>query len=148
MRHFIALFMNERLRVLSDRTTMDLYRMFRMYCPNKGSIEMTHFTASFSKMDFFTWSELRQLVVFRSDILCTDASQSVFSKGSYIHPIPPIYKGMCEYIILHLQLSLLRWTLNVRFKIVQQLVLRVLSAYTSYFGTEMRQSHSPVNLVQ
>ena len=58
--------MNERLRVLSDRTTMDLYRMFRMYCPN-------------SKMDFFTWSELRQLIVFRSDILCTDASQSVFS---------------------------------------------------------------------
>ena len=66
MIHFIALFMNERLRVLSDRSTMDLYRMFRMYCPN-------------SKMDFFTWSELRQLIVFRSDILCTEASQSVFS---------------------------------------------------------------------
>ena len=30
-------------------------------------------------MSFFTWSELRQINVFRSDILCTDASQSVFS---------------------------------------------------------------------
>ena len=58
--------LNERLRVLSDRSNMDFYRMFRMYCPN-------------SKMDYFTWSELRQLIVFRSDILCTDASQSVFS---------------------------------------------------------------------
>ena len=58
--------LNERLRVLSDRKDVDLYRMFRMYCPN-------------SKMDYFTWKELRQLIVFRSDILCTDASQSVFS---------------------------------------------------------------------
>ena len=30
-------------------------------------------------MSFFTWSELRQMIVFRSDVLCTDASQSVFS---------------------------------------------------------------------
>ena len=58
--------MNERLRILSDRTSRDLYKMFRMYCPN-------------SKMDYFTWSELRQVIVFRSDILCTSASQSVFS---------------------------------------------------------------------
>ena len=58
--------MNERLRIMSDRTNRDLYKLFRMYCPN-------------SKMDYFTWSELRQLIVFRSDILCTSASQSVFS---------------------------------------------------------------------
>ena len=58
--------MNERIRIMSDRSTKDLYRLYRMYCPN-------------SKLDFFTWSELRQLIVFRSDILCTDASQSVFA---------------------------------------------------------------------
>ena len=58
--------LNERLRVLSDRSQMDLYRMYRMYCPN-------------SKMSFRVWSELRQVIVFRSDILCTEASQSVFS---------------------------------------------------------------------
>ena len=45
---------------------MDLYKLFRMYCPN-------------SKMSFRVWSQLRQVIVFRSDILCTDASQSVFS---------------------------------------------------------------------
>ena len=58
--------LNERLRVLSDRSLYDMYKLFRMYCPS-------------SKMSFFTWSELRQINVFRSDILCTDASQSVFS---------------------------------------------------------------------
>ena len=30
-------------------------------------------------MSFRVWSQLRQVIVFRSDILCTDASQSVFS---------------------------------------------------------------------
>ena len=30
-------------------------------------------------MSYKVWRELRQLIVFRSDILCTDASQSVFS---------------------------------------------------------------------
>jgi len=58
--------MNERIRIMSDRSNKDLYKLFRTYCPN-------------SKMDWFTWSELRQLIVLRSDILCTSASQSVFS---------------------------------------------------------------------
>ena len=58
--------MNEKIRIMSDRSNRDLYKLFRMYCPN-------------SKMDWFTWSELRQLIVLRSDILCTDVSQSVFS---------------------------------------------------------------------
>ena len=57
---------NEKLRVLSDRSPYDMYKLFRMYCVN-------------SKMSYRTWRELRQLIVFRSDILCTDASQSVFS---------------------------------------------------------------------
>ena len=58
--------MNEKIRIMSDRSNRDLYKLFRVYCPN-------------SKMDFFTWSELKQLIVLRSDILCTDVSQSVFS---------------------------------------------------------------------
>ena len=58
--------LNERLRVLSDRSDRDMYKLFRMYCPN-------------SKMSFQIWESLRQVIVFRSDILCTDASQSVFS---------------------------------------------------------------------
>ena len=58
--------LNEKLRVLSDRSPYDLYKLFRMYCPN-------------SKMSYKVWRELRQVIVFRSDILCTDASQSVFS---------------------------------------------------------------------
>ena len=58
--------LNEKLRVLSDRSDYDLYKMFRMYCVN-------------SKMSYHVWKELRQMIVFRSDILCTSASQSVFS---------------------------------------------------------------------
>ncbi len=58
--------MNERIRIMSDRSNRDLYKLFRTYCPN-------------SKMDWFTWSELKQLIVLRSDILCTSASQSVFA---------------------------------------------------------------------
>ena len=58
--------LNEKLRVLSDRSPYDLYKLFRMYCPN-------------SKMSYKVWRELRQVIVFRSDVLCTEASQSVFS---------------------------------------------------------------------
>ena len=58
--------LNERLRILSDRSNYDLFKLFRMYNPS-------------SRMSYFTWSELRQMIVFRSDVLCTDASQSVFS---------------------------------------------------------------------
>ena len=58
--------LNERLRVLSDRSNYDLYKMFRGYCVN-------------SRMSYKVWRELRQIIVFRSDILCTEASQSVFA---------------------------------------------------------------------
>ena len=61
--------LNERLRILSDRDTYSLYKLFRTYCPN-------------SRMSFKIWSELRQMIVFRTDVLCTDAQQSVFSPTS------------------------------------------------------------------
>ena len=54
--------LNERRRILSD----SLFKLFRTYCPN-------------SRMSFKVWSELRQMIVFRTDVLCTDAQQSVFA---------------------------------------------------------------------
>jgi hypothetical protein len=58
--------LNERLRILSDRDPYSLYKLYRVYCPN-------------SRMSFKVWSELRQMIVFRTDVLCTSAQQSVFS---------------------------------------------------------------------
>ena len=94
--------LNERLRVLSDRSNMDFYRMFRMYCPN-------------SKMDYFTWSELRQLIVFRSDILCTDASQSV-KIVTYNRSLPPKCPNIYNTLYFRQPQSHLKWTYNARFK--------------------------------
>ena len=72
--------LNERLRILSDRDTYSLYKLFRTYCPN-------------SRMGFKTWSELRQMIVFRTDVLCTDAQQSVFA------PTTITFKMDCERAI-------------------------------------------------
>ena len=58
--------LNERLRILSARDPYSLYKLYRVYCPN-------------SRMSFKVWSELRQMIVFRTDVLCTSAQQSVFS---------------------------------------------------------------------
>ena len=61
-----TIFLHFKRAVESDRSNYDLYKMFRGYCVN-------------SRMSYKVWRELRQIIVFRSDILCTEASQSVFA---------------------------------------------------------------------
>ena len=57
---------NEKISVLSDKSTYDLYKLYRMYAPD-------------SKMSYTVWRELRQMILIRSDVLAVDKGQSVFN---------------------------------------------------------------------
>ena len=61
-----AVTLNEKLSVLSDKSTYDLYKLYRMYAPD-------------SKMSFTVWRELRQVILIRSDVLAVEKGQSVFN---------------------------------------------------------------------
>ena len=61
--------LNEKLRILSDKDAYELWKLYRMYAPQ-------------SKLDFWTWQNLRCVVAIRSDVLAVENGQSVFSPTS------------------------------------------------------------------
>ena len=62
----LAVTINEKLSILSDKDNYDLYKLYRMYAPD-------------SKMSYTVWRELRQVVLIRSDVLALEKGQAVFS---------------------------------------------------------------------
>ena len=61
-----SLTINEKLSILSDKQPYDLYKLYKMYAPD-------------SRMSFLTWSQLRQVILIRSDCLAIEKGQAVFS---------------------------------------------------------------------
>ena len=61
-----SLTINEKLSILSDKQPYDLYKLYKMYAPD-------------SRMSFLTWSQLRQVILIRSDCLALEKGQAVFS---------------------------------------------------------------------
>ena len=61
--------LNERLKICSDKDAYELWKLYRMYAPQ-------------SKIDFYTWQNLRCIVAIRSDVLAVENGQSVFAPTS------------------------------------------------------------------
>ena len=61
--------LNERLKICSDKDAYELWKLYRMYAPQ-------------SKLDFWTWQNLRCVIAIRSDVLAVENGQSVFAPTS------------------------------------------------------------------